>query len=270
TSRMGPQAPSSLGRILHESEEVDAGRLDEDPGAGGSGSLARTAVYAAASGEANMTRGIAARGRRADFEPGGRDQCTVNSVTASRRGGSSAHVQDIAAGDVPSARSVTLNVDVDDALPNQASWLVHLGQVDEYRYPVLVIDLAARPNLIPQWARCGIGSRITIANPPPGHPPDLVDLIIVGYSELIDGVDWEVSLNCMPAAPYRIASLQGEMNIIQEDFEDDQYEIDIAFGGDAPWFRTQDDAHTGTWSLRSGEILHIASSVAIFTLPENV
>ena len=270
SSRMGPQAPSSLGRTLQDCEEVDAGLLYEDPGTGGIGYLARTGVYAAASGEPSMTLDIAAGDLQADFEPDDGDQYTVNSVTASRRGGSSAHVQDIAAGDVPYARSVTLNVDVDDALSNQASWRVHLGQVDEYRYPVLVIDLAARPHLIPQWARCGIGSRITIANPPPGHPPDLVDLIIVGYSELIDGVDWEVSLNCMPAAPYRIASLQGEMNIIQEDFEDDQYEIDIAFGGDAPWFRTQDDAHTGTWSLRSGEILHDATSDAIITIPENV
>lgn len=102
---------------------------------------------------------------------------------------------------------VTLNVARDEQLPDQAGWRVHLGTVDEARYPLVHLDLAANPELADQVAALGLGDRVTIANPPAWLPPDQIQLIAEGGTETIGLYDWDVELNASPGSPWNLARL---------------------------------------------------------------
>lgn len=154
------------------------------------------------------------------FEPVPDDEGVTNDVTASRQDGGEAHyvkrvgplnVNDPA--DDPDGigvydgGDVTVNVARDVQLPDQASWRVHLGTVDEERYPLVHIDLAANPELADEMTELGLGDLMTIANPPEWLPPDAIRLIVEGGTETIGQYDWDVELNASPGAPWQVARL---------------------------------------------------------------
>lgn len=268
SSRMGPQPTGDVASILRECEAADGGLLYETPDAG-TGYVARSALYdaAAISSSPDIALDRALRQLGDVFEPSDDDQYLTNDVTVSRSGGSSARVQSIPEGALAAPSSASINVSSDGALAHQASWRVHLGTEDEYRFPVIELNLATNPGLIDEWVAARIGSRVTIANPPPGMPPDLLDLIIVGYTEVIGSFEWRVRLHCAPAAPYRVAQLPGDLTVVSEDFEDLTFNVTVTNGGDAAWTRTNIDPHQGDWSLRSGPITNSQTSDAIVTVP---
>ena len=269
SSRMGPQDPASVAALLQECEIADGGLLYEDPQTGGIGYIARSWLYqqTESGSSPDMALDIDAGDITADLESDDGDQFAVNDMTVSRPGGSSARFQDIRSGDLPDPRSVTINVAYDGALLQQASWRTHLGNVDEYRFPVVPLDFKDRPELIPQWVQAGIGSRVVIEHPPPDFPPAPLNLIIVGYVETVDGVEWNAELHCVPASPYEVAQLPGELTVVGEDFEDDDMNVVITGGGALPWFRSDADAHHGRWSFQSGAISQGSTSDAIVTVP---
>ncbi|WP_035696913.1 hypothetical protein, partial [Glycomyces tenuis] len=267
STKMGPQEPASIGALLEAAASADEGLLYEDPATGGIAYLARSALYERAVDTPAMILDIDEGDITSDFEVEDGDQFTVTDMTVSRSGGSSSRYTAVPEGEVPYPRSITLDLASDGATWHHASWGVHMGTVDEYRYPVIELDLGSRPELIPAWVACGVGSRITIDHPPPGHPPDELDLIIIGYSEILDGVDWKVRLNCAPARPYQMGQLPGTLTTVSEGFEDSTLAFTVTDGGNAAWTRTQDDAHRGSWSWRSGVIADSESSDAIVTVP---
>lgn len=273
SSRMGPQSPTGFAAALRECASADGGLLYEDPQSGGIGYAARSWLYETSAIGSTPVMALdigtedAPLDLTPDFEPDDGDQFTVNDMTVSRTGGSSARVQRIPAGQLADPRSVSISVASDGALEHQASWRVHLGETDEYRFPVIELDLAARPERIAAWALAGVGSRITIANPPPGNPPGDLDLIIVGYTEHLDGFAWTVRLNCAPASPYRVAELPGALTVVSEGFEDASLNFSVTNGGNAAWSRSTLDAHTGTWSFKSGAITASQTSDATVTVP---
>lgn len=54
---------------------------------------------------------------------------------------------------------------------------------------------------------------------------------------------------------------------VPEGFEDATLDITVIDGGDAAWARATDQAHTGTWSFKSGAIVDAQSSEAAVTVP---
>lgn len=55
---------------------------------------------------------------------------------------------------------------------------------------------------------------------------------------------------------------------VTEDFEDANFNVTIVDGGgDQPWARSTDDAHTGTWSLKSGAVSDLEGSRVVVTPP---
>jgi hypothetical protein len=150
------------------------------------------------------------------LEPVDDDQATRNDVTVTRTGGSSARaVQSTGTLSVlapPSGvgryqESVTLNVATDAQLTDIAGWRLHLGTVDEARWPHVTVDLAAAPSLIPSATALDAGDRLTIAGLPAWLPPDTVSQIIQGYSEKIGLYEWELTFNCTPESPWRVGVL---------------------------------------------------------------
>lgn len=153
------------------------------------------------------------------LEPTDDDQGLRNDVTAKREDGGEARYAKTTGPLNTSApdqdpdgvgvydEGVTVNVARDDQLPDQAGWRVHLGTVDEARYPMVHIDLAANPDLADQVTQLGLGDRVTIDNPPAWLPPDQIQLIAEGGTETIGMYDWDLELNASPGAPWNVAQL---------------------------------------------------------------
>jgi hypothetical protein len=139
-------------------------------------------------------------------EPADDDQRLTNRVTASRSGGSSTTVEDAdsIARDGLFQSSVTTGVETDGQTAEVAGWRVHLGTVDEDRWPSIALRFNSSPDLIPTWNSLPFGSRITIANPLEQVAPDALDLVIEGWTERLNNHLWEVDLSTSPATPYQV------------------------------------------------------------------
>jgi hypothetical protein len=157
------------------------------------------------------------------LDPADDDQLTRNDVTVNRRFGQSAQaelatgplsVQPPPAGVGRYDTSVDLDLATDAAAAGQAAWRVHLGTVDEARYPRLNLNLAHTGShglaaLLGQMARADVGDRLTVAHLP-GYAGGLpaADQLAQGFEERLSGFGWEIGVNCAPASPWAIATVE--------------------------------------------------------------
>jgi hypothetical protein len=168
------------------------------------------------------------------FEPTDDDQKVRNEFTAQRVDGGEAtysklegpnNVNDPA--DDPDGigvydEALQLNVADDNQLADLAAWRVHLGTVDEDRYPTVRIDLAKNPDLADEMTSLYLGDRLTVANPPPWMAPDIIDLIAEGGTETVGHPnDWDVVLNASPGTPWKVAQVATPQLLVQGSFETD-------------------------------------------------
>lgn len=108
--------------------------------------------------------------------------------------------------------SVTINTNTDNDLRPRAEWRLNMGKVREIRYPQVVLDLTRNQSLIDDWLDTDVGSRLAITNLPTGLPPDDLDLIVEGYTEVFDSVTWKATLNLSPARPWAVFTIDGGGN----------------------------------------------------------
>lgn len=215
----GPQYLATFLDLVKDAAAVDGGLLYEPRDAPG---LAYRPLRNMYNQDAALTLDYDNREVAPPLEPTDDDQQTRNDVTVTRRFGGSSQVV-LASGDLsiqqpPNGVSrydatVELGLANDDDTEDQASWLVHLGTVDEARYPRITVNLHrlaadSKTALLLAAARLGLGSRITISNPPDWLPPRLIDQLARGYVEVLEPYGWSITYNCAPAAPYRIATLE--------------------------------------------------------------
>lgn len=200
TMPMGPQRIDTIIANLQDCANTDRGRFYEDP----NGLVLRTIsnLYNQAA-----TMAIASTDLAFPPEPTDDDLQTINDVTVSRPTGGSArytnaaHVADHGRWDT----SVEANVSIDDWLQHIAAWLVHLGTVDEMRWPRIDLKLHGKPGLINTWLAVALGDRLTISHDLTQLPGVDIDLLVEGWAEHIDQTEWNVTLNCVPASPYDVA-----------------------------------------------------------------
>lgn len=143
-------------------------------------------------------------------EPTDDDQRLRNYVTARRSGGGSEATRtdpDSIAADGLYDDSISVNVERDSDLPDQAGWSVWLGTVDVDRWPRLELNLARSPELINAWTTLPFGSRVNVIHPLDQLPPDTVDAFIEGYEERWNSKQWSVALVTSPARPYDVGTL---------------------------------------------------------------
>jgi hypothetical protein len=201
SAAMGPQQSGTLLDALRECETADQGILYELEF--GLGYLSLTERY-------NTASVLDLDFRGADIaeppEPADDDQQTVNMFTASRPDGSFATVQDATsvAADGLYAGSGTFNVELDEQLVDIASWKVHVGTVDEDRWPAIPIRLARTPGRITSWVAVGIGSEMTVANPPSQMSPATIVAVVEGWAEAFNPYMWEAVLNTSPASSFTV------------------------------------------------------------------
>ncbi|MFD7428402.1 hypothetical protein ACFV6Z_15340 [Streptomyces sp. NPDC059818] len=212
---MGPQRPNTLIDLLTEAEETDGGILYERLDRAALMYRDRASLY---NQPVRLALDYTATGEvPPPLEPTEDDQRIRNDLTVTRSGGSSGRViqQDgplsvlpPPAGVGPYDESVTLSL-YDDLQPERiAGWRVHLGTVDEARYPTISVWLHAAPHLIESVLGLDIGDRLTIAHPPPWLPPGTIDQHIRGYTEVLDQFEWSLTFNCAPALPWQVGVVE--------------------------------------------------------------
>ncbi|MFC8832362.1 hypothetical protein ACFT8V_04070 [Streptomyces griseoincarnatus] len=210
SARMGPQRPATLMELLEDCEAADGGLLVEDRERLGLVYRTRSSLY-------NQTpKLVLSYGQRGltEAEPVDDDSGLRNDVTVQREGGSSGRaeltegrlsVEDPPVGVGRYDDSTTLNLYSDAQAEPMAYWLMHLGTVDEARYPVITLLLHRAPELIPTVLDLVEGDLIRLTDMPAWMPPGPVDLIVQGQAEQIGVRTWSVSLVCAPGSPWRVA-----------------------------------------------------------------
>lgn len=214
SEQVGPQRPAAVLDIIEAAADVDGGILFEDCGRLRLVYRDRHTLY---NQRPALVLDYQGPGEVAPpLEPVDDDQQVHNDITVTREGGSSGRavlaegplsVQAPPDGIGRYDESVTLALHDDTQPAQHAGWRLHLGTVDETRYPVVHVDLAAAPHLTDAVTSVDIGDRIQILNPPPWLPPGPIDLIVQGYTERIGAYDWDLEFTCTPAAPWNTAAV---------------------------------------------------------------
>lgn len=212
TAAMGTQLSATVLALIDDAVAADGGLLYERTSALGLGYRTRVSLE-------NQTPALALSYSASQLStvpvPLDDDQYTRNDITVSRVGGSSAratlregHLSVLAPplGVGQYDQSTTINIQADAGLPDQAGWRLHLGTVDEVRYPQLSINLARTPITgAIRSSALGLrpGDRVTVSGAP--DSPDGISQILLGTSETIDAFQHEITFNCAPESPYRVA-----------------------------------------------------------------
>jgi len=217
TQTMGPQYSEAMLTQLRDAESTDMGVLSEPRDTLGLLYRTHASLYNQAPAVTLQYDG----GHIAPpFEPIDDDLNTRNDVTVSRRdGGNYRATQDtgpLSTLDPPNGvgrypDQVTLNVENDDMLPAAAGWLLHIGTLDEARYPSLVVNLLA-PDVIASGLRdallaTDLGDRLLIQDANAAKIYDDIALIVLGMKEVIGPVEWTLTFNCAPGGPYEVFEL---------------------------------------------------------------
>ncbi len=213
---MGPQATDAVLTLIRDAETVGGGVLYEKRWG-----LSYQSLRERYNAPVGLALDFDAGQIAMEPEPADDDQRVLNVFAASRTDGSTVTVSRTtgpmgtgAQGPGRYEAPGTLNVETDGQLTSQARWRVHLGTIDEDRWPSIALNFAHDPDLIDTWASLGYGARLTVANPPSQVAPDPLDQVIEGHAEAWDQFIWTASLNCSPASAYRVhvvASTDGNL-----------------------------------------------------------
>lgn len=224
STAMGVQPVDTVANILSQCQEADGGILYEPRDFVGVGYRCRSDITACAqldTGGATLTYSA---GDLSDIQPTYDDLMTSNLWTATRSNagttGSSAtaemtsgpmSTQDPPSGIGERAKSASPNVYLDGLLPDQAWWRLNLGTWDGERYPQIEVKLArsnfsTNSTLTNAVAGLDVGDPLTITGwDLSGYPPNDVEQLAVGYTEVMSNVQWDVTFNCIPAGPWQVA-----------------------------------------------------------------
>lgn len=215
TVPMGYQLPRTLLDLLRQCADSDGGILYEPRDQLGLGYRTRASLE-----RQNPTVSLSYPGHQlVELSPVEDDLITRNDVTVTREGGASARavlqsgplsVQAVPDGIGKYDTSLTLSLGSDDAALRQAQWHLHLGTVDEARYPTLAVNLAnramwANPGLVHDVLATDIGDRLVVTGPPKWVPPEDISQLIQGSVEKLGQYQHGITWNLAPESPYRVA-----------------------------------------------------------------
>lgn len=209
---MGAQSATTVLDVVTDAAFADGGFLMETREVFALGYRTRESLYNQAADLALTYASLA------ELEPVDDDQQTRNDITTTRAGGSSAR-RSLATGALSTqappngvgvyAEDVTINIELDNDLFQQASWRLNLGTVDETRYPRLTLDLATAAfagNTAQTSAALDLdqGDRFTVTGLPAWLPPDMVSLLAQGFREELTPYGYQIEISATPESPYRV------------------------------------------------------------------
>ncbi|MFI2431995.1 hypothetical protein [Streptomyces sp. NPDC018693] len=267
---MGIQRSAKLFDLLRQVETVEGGILGEDRATPalayrGASTMWAQAPVVTLDHSAGLIDAITVKDdTRASF----------NEVTAKRIGGSEAtYAKETGTNSVAAIgrtnTGVNLSLLADDDLPAHAHWRVQQATVDEMRFPQITVDLANERvfAMIDTLYAVDLGDLIRLGSIPDDYGAGDVDLIVVGIKDTVSATAWKRTFICVPGSIWNAGIVSPSPEVVFEDFEDTSLNITITDSGALPWLRTNAQAHTGSWSLRSGAITNNQTSVATVTVP---
>jgi len=253
---MGVQGQDGLLDLLRECVEVDTAVMFEPRDQIGLGYRDHNSLHNQA---AKLALDYAGHELSDSLAPTDDDQFIRNDVTVTRKDGSSARAE-LASGalstDPPPDgigrydEGLTLNLYQDSQLDDQAGWRMHLGTVDEARYPSLSLNLrhstfTSDTDLMNAVLTMDLGDRITIDNPPEWTPPDQISLILQGYTETLGFLEHDLELTCSPESPHHV----GVYDSTDSRYSSDGSELGAAVTGSATSLTVATTSDTQTvWS----------------------
>jgi hypothetical protein len=206
---MGPQIDDTFTNLLQFCENADLGQIYEPRESFGIGYRTRVNMQ----GQTPLIFDYAQAMISAPFVPVADDQLTRNDITIQRYLGASVTVQQQAGamsinpppngvGDYTYTETDYLFADTQ--LLNKATFQLGLGTSASYRFPVVNLDLTrlALANLMANIGAMDMGDFFEIANPPSWMTPATIDELEYGYTEHINSVHWNMSINALPEGPY--------------------------------------------------------------------
>jgi hypothetical protein len=219
TVPLGGQSRSNLLDLSREAELADGGMLYENLAVLGLGYRTRESLC---NQDAQLTLSYSGFNLAEVPLPVEDDRYIQNSVTVTVNDVSQTYklqegvlsVEQPPAGVGLYGEDITLNLEDTEAatLQDQAAWRVHLGTVDEARFPQISVNLAhstftSNPALKQAVLGLRPGDRVLVENPPSWLPPDDIDQIILGFEESITHFEHRITFICAPASPYRVGVL---------------------------------------------------------------
>lgn len=228
TAAMGAQLPKTFVELIREAAVADQGILYEPRGALGLAYRSRVGLYNQEPTLALPYAGVFGT----TPEPVDDDQNTRNDITVTRRGGSSARrrqafgalsVQPPPNGVGRYEEAVTVNLVGDGFLPNDVSWRLSLGTVDEARYPSLDLQLAseafASSALTADAEAADLGDRVTVTDIPEWLPPEDLSVLVQGTIETLGIFSRRLVFNTAPESPYRVGVYAEDEAVVPPDFQ---------------------------------------------------
>lgn len=212
TALMGPQRPLSFLTLLRECESADLGILYDGIGPG----LAFLARDQRENADVDATFAITTL--RGGFQPVDDDQRTVNRSTSSGRSGARYTAEDTT-GPMGTAvvgvydSSVDVNLSTDGEIPSYADWAVHLGTVEGYRYPSVMVDVKAQPSLAASVLALTPSARLVVTGVGAtlaAMPTADVDLLVEGMAWRLTTMEWTVTFKCSPFGPWVVGELASD------------------------------------------------------------
>lgn len=212
TEPMGRQSVATLEELLFECVEAEGGLLFEPNDVLGLGFRTRESLY---NQDVHLYLDYTVGGEvMPPLEPDESDSGISNRVIITRTGGTSYTAQldegTLSIKPPPEGiglyeSSATLNLMKDDQVDDQAGWRLHLGTVDDSRFPVVKVNVREAPYLFGAVISTLLGDRLQIANPPKWLPPHTIDQLMQGTKTVYRPFDYSVEINCSPAAPWNVA-----------------------------------------------------------------
>jgi len=224
SAAMGAQAIDTLGNLLQSCEDADRGQIFEPRQALALGyrtlaSMCGQEAALALDYSQSEPGGADGGGGDSGLDPTYDDQLTRNDWTLSRVAGSGAggatyqlQLDDgsamsvsnppVGVGDYADTKSV--NVQYDSQLPDLAGWMVHVGVVDEARWPAIPINLARPQTAALYWDALDtdIGDLVEIDDAPGLVVVDPVRQLAFQQTEQLGGKHYAMAFNAVPASPY--------------------------------------------------------------------
>lgn len=214
---MGVQSPDTVSNLIQACAAVDLGLLYESRGTVGLSYKSTGGHYAQ---PVIAALDVAQHQLSAQPQETNDDQQIANDWTLTRSGANSSAGSSYQAtlttgrlstlppsqggvGDYPKSASVNCQTDAD--LPDLTTWLLHIGTVDEPRFPTIDVNLASNeisrntPLLI-DLASVDVDTQITVA----GWIQDKLNQLVRGYTEQLNNLVWTLSYNCTSSTPYRV------------------------------------------------------------------
>lgn len=220
TVAMGGQSKQNTLSLVQEAVQADGGLLYETTDVLGLGYRTRTSLY---NQDPALTLSVTSYNLADVPVPVTDDRFVQNRVVVTCGGVSATYEK--TDGPYGTARigvygengGVTLNLADNDEtnLRNHAAWYVHLGTVEDERFPQISVNLA-HPSITPDMRRAILalrpGDRIQIAGmPTPQLAPDTVDQLYLGAEQSITRFEHRLTFSCAPASPYSIGVLDSPL-----------------------------------------------------------